>query len=54
MSARKLGRAAGLVFVLAVLFGGAAAGYSAAGQAGHAAGGSLTVVEPITLNIDWD
>ena len=49
MSARKLGRIAGLVFVLAVAFGGATAA-----AAGEIAGGSATAVESSQPTIDWD
>jgi hypothetical protein len=50
MSARKLGRLAGLVFVLAAIFGGAATGVVAE----HAAGGNTAIVQPTNLIIDWD
>ena len=50
MSARKLGRLAGLVFVLAAVLGGSAAGV----VAGQSAGGTTAVVEFSNLTIDWD
>ncbi|MEV6601290.1 hypothetical protein AB0M36_31215 [Actinoplanes sp. NPDC051346] len=50
MFARKLGRFAGLVFVLAVLAGGAAA----AASPEHGAGGSaVAAVQPVLGDIDW-
>ncbi|GAA2573635.1 hypothetical protein GCM10010435_55870 [Winogradskya consettensis] len=50
MSARKLGRFAGLVFMLVALAGGSAAAVSAQ----HAAGGSATASVQIQLtDIDW-
>ncbi|MEV8505484.1 hypothetical protein AB0368_11730 [Actinoplanes sp. NPDC051475] len=51
MSARKLGRFVGLVFVLAVLTGGSAASVSAE----HASGGSTPAAVQLFLgDIDWD
>ncbi|MFI7598432.1 hypothetical protein [Actinoplanes sp. NPDC049681] len=51
MSARKLGRFIGLVFVLAALTGGAAA----SGSAEHASGGSAPAAAHLLLaDIDWD
>lgn len=51
MSARKLGRFVGLVFVLAALTGGAAASASAE----HAHGGSATTAVQLFLgDIDWN
>ena len=44
MSARKLGRLAGLVFVLAAIFGGAGAA-----TAGHEVGGPAVVTSAIQL-----
>ncbi|MFL6115085.1 MAG: hypothetical protein ACJ786_27625 [Catenulispora sp.] len=49
MSARKLGRLAGLVFVLAAFLGGV----GAAG-AEHAAGGESAAAKAVTLSIDWE
>ena len=51
MSARKLGRLAGFVFVLAVAFGGA--GVSTLGAAPIASGGE-TSVQASTLEFIWD
>jgi len=48
MSARKLGRFAGLVFVLAVVFG------SAGAAAVHAEDHSVAVVQTTTLITEWD
>ena len=48
MSARKLGRVAGLVFVLAAIFGGIGAA-----TAGHAAGGSPAVTSAIQMETSW-
>jgi hypothetical protein len=45
MSARKLGRLAGLVFVLAAVFGG----IGAASAAQHEAGGSSAVTSAIQM-----
>lgn len=45
MSARKLSRLAGLVLVLAAVFGGLAAG--------HTASDSATAVRYTTLDFDW-
>ena len=44
MSARKLGRLAGLVFVLATMFGGIGAA-----TAGHEAGGSAATTSAIQI-----
>ena len=49
MFARKLGRFAGLVFVLAALAGGAAATASV----GHATGGTSTAFAQSQADIDW-
>ena len=52
MSARKLGRLAGLVFVLAAVFGG----IGAASAAQHEAGGSsaiTSVARMATLEVIW-
>jgi hypothetical protein len=49
MSARKLGRFAGLVFVLAVVFGGVGATAGAEHDSGAAA-----VVQMTMLQVDWD
>jgi hypothetical protein len=52
MSARKLGRLAGLVFVLAILFGGV----GVAGQvARHEAGGSpvSSAIKMVNLELTW-
>ena len=50
MFARKLGRFAGLVFVLVALAGGAAATVSSE----HATGGSATAAfQPLLRDIDW-
>jgi hypothetical protein len=51
MSARKLGRLVGLVFVLAAVFGGAGA---ASATAGHATEASVAAVDFSALQIDWD
>jgi hypothetical protein len=45
MSARRLGRLAGLVFVLAAILGGVGAN--------HTASDSATAVNPTTMVIDW-
>jgi len=47
MSARKLGRLAGLVFVLAAVFGG----IGAATAAQHDAGGSTTVTSAVDMRM---
>jgi|1186.fasta_scaffold100697_2 hypothetical protein len=49
MSARKLGRFAGLVFVLAAFLGGVGAA-----SAEHAAGGESAAAKVVSLSIDWD
>jgi hypothetical protein len=55
MSARKLGRLAGLVFVLAAVFGGVnAAGYSAAHGDGATSTTALTEVTARTLEVIWE
>jgi hypothetical protein len=46
MSARKLGRLAGLVFVLAAILGGV--------SAQHAAGDNATAAQSTNLIIDWN
>ena len=51
MFARRLGRVAGLVFVLAVVFGGAGA---ASVDNGGSAATPSAAVEMQSLNIDWD
>jgi hypothetical protein len=48
MSARKLGRFAGLVFVLAVVFG------SVGAAAVHAEDHNVAVVQASTLITEWD
>jgi hypothetical protein len=54
MSARKLGRFAGLVFVLAVVFGGL--GAASIDHAHTAPAATATVFVPMAANtqIDWD
>jgi hypothetical protein len=49
MSARKLGRLAGLVFVLAAVFGG----IGAASAAQHETGGSTSAIQMTNLEIIW-
>jgi hypothetical protein len=49
MSARKLGRLAGLVFVLAVVFGGVGATAGA-----DRSGAPTAAVQMSSLQIDWD
>jgi hypothetical protein len=49
MSARKLGRLAGLVFVLAAFLGGAGAA-----TVEHSAGGTTAAVQAVSLSIDWE
>ncbi len=49
MSARKLGRLAGLVFVLAAVLGGISAA-----SAEHAAGGPAASTQTQLLTIDWE
>jgi len=51
MSARKLGRLAGLVFVLALVFGGLGAAQSGTDSA---AKGSLAATQFTELTIEWD
>jgi hypothetical protein len=51
MSARKLRRLAGFVFVLAVAFGGASAGTIGIGSV---SGGDTSAVEVGTLEWVWD
>lgn len=53
MFARRLGRTAGLVFVLAVVFGGVGATSVDKGES-LAAAKANAVVEVQTLSIDWD
>ncbi|UQU64191.1 hypothetical protein COUCH_35390 [Couchioplanes caeruleus] len=50
MSARKLGRFAGLVFVLAALIGGAAAANAEYGTAGAGAEQSVTAIQ---ADLSW-
>ena len=52
MSARKLGRFAGLVFVLAVVFGGV--GAASIDHAHTAATATVTVPMAADTQIDWD
>jgi hypothetical protein len=49
MSARKLGRLAGLVFVLAAVLGG----IGAASAAQHETGGSTSAIQMANLEIIW-
>jgi len=49
MSARKLGRLAGLAFVLVAVFGGV----SVAAGAEHETGGGVTAARFATLEHDW-
>jgi hypothetical protein len=48
MSATRLGRLAGLVFVLAAIFGGIGAA-----TAGHEAGGSAAVTSALQMETSW-
>jgi hypothetical protein len=58
MSARKLGRFAGLVFALAVVFGAVGAVSAERANAGHSAGVAVQSASPTSQNtnlvVDWD
>ena len=54
MSAGKLGRLLGLLFALAVIFGGVGAAASADGSAGHSDVGDSDAVLMTTLSWDWE
>jgi len=51
MSARKLGRFAGLVFVLAVVFGAVGA---VSVEHAHAVTGASAAAQSVNLSVEWD
>jgi len=53
MFARRLGRLAGLVFVLAVVFGGVGAASVDSGEQGGSVSASAAV-QMQAINIDWE